>query len=321
MTDIEGPAFLAGNGDMHGRVRTHGWQATPLGAIASWPQSLRTVVGLMLQARQPMFLAWGRDLTLLYNDEYATVLGAKHPKALGQPFRLVWSDIWPQFGPLVQRVIAGEALSFEDLPITVRRNGYLEDTWFSFSYTPVRDESGGVAGLFCACTETTVQVLAGRRQAFRLGLEERLRDLADPREIMAVAAELLGQHLRVGRCGYGEADETGHSIIVEQAWTDGVMPDIVGSHRIADFGSDAAASYRAGHTIRVDDILADAGVERYGRSRLCRPWRHARQAHRAARQSRTVCGVLLCPSRNAASLDRGGAGAGPRCRRAHLGRG
>ena len=179
MTGVEGPAFLAGDGDMHRRIRSHGWQATPLGTIASWPQSLRTVAGLMLQARQPMFIAWGPDLTLLYNDEYATVLGTKHLTALGQPFRLAWSDIWPQFGPLVQRVIAGEALSFEDLPITMCRNGYMEDTWFSFSYTPVRDESGGIAGLFCACTETTAKVRG--EQKLRAN-EAQLRELNETLE-------------------------------------------------------------------------------------------------------------------------------------------
>ncbi|WP_232481104.1 PAS domain-containing sensor histidine kinase [Roseomonas sp. KE2513] len=105
-----------------------------------------------------MFVAWGPDLTFLYNDEYAAVLGAKHPHALGQPFSQAWSDIWPQFGPIVRRVMAGEALSFEDLPIPMRRNGYDEDTWFSFSYTPLQDETEQIAGLFCACTETTSKV-------------------------------------------------------------------------------------------------------------------------------------------------------------------
>jgi PAS domain S-box-containing protein len=112
----------------------------------------------MLQAKQAMFVAWGTELTLLYNDDYATVLGSKHPHALGQAFATAWSDIWPQFGPIVQRVLGGEALSFEDLPIPMRRNGYAEDTWFSFSYTPLRNEEGGIAGLFCACIETTAKV-------------------------------------------------------------------------------------------------------------------------------------------------------------------
>ncbi|MBI0539609.1 PAS domain-containing sensor histidine kinase [Roseomonas sp. KE2513] len=150
--------FLADGGEMGERVRARSWSTTPLGSAEAWPQSLRTAVCLVLHAKQPMFVAWGPDLTFLYNDEYAAVLGAKHPHALGQPFSQAWSDIWPQFGPIVRRVMAGEALSFEDLPIPMRRNGYDEDTWFSFSYTPLQDETEQIAGLFCACTETTSKV-------------------------------------------------------------------------------------------------------------------------------------------------------------------
>jgi PAS domain S-box-containing protein len=109
-----------------------------------------------------MFVAWGPELTLLYNDDYTAVLGSKHPHALEQPFRAAWSDIWPQFGPLVRRVIAGEALSFDDLPIPMQRNGYPEETWFSFSYTPLQDEDGRIPGLFCACNETTAKVRGER---------------------------------------------------------------------------------------------------------------------------------------------------------------
>ncbi|HQT80455.1 MAG TPA: PAS domain-containing protein, partial [Rhodopila sp.] len=151
------------------RVRAFDWSNTPVGAPDAWPQSLRTAVCLVLAAKQPMFLAWGSALTLLYNDAYAGVLGSKHPKALGQPFEMAWSDIWPQFGPLVGRVMAGEALSFDDLPIMMRRNGYPEDTSFSFSYTPLHDESGRIAGLFCACVETTAKVRA--EQQLRVAAE------------------------------------------------------------------------------------------------------------------------------------------------------
>lgn len=154
--------FLAGGGELGERVRAFNWSATPLGPTEDWPQSLRTAAGLVLQARQPMFLAWGPELTLFYNDAYSVVLGSKHPRALGQAFAVAWSDIWPQFGPLVQRVMDGEALSFEDLPIPMQRNGYLEETWFNFSYTPLLDEAGEVAGLFCACVETTAKMQAER---------------------------------------------------------------------------------------------------------------------------------------------------------------
>ena len=166
-TDLPTPSIeselLANSGELGERVLAYDWAATPLGPSHAWPQSLQTSVGLILRARQPMFIAWGTELTLLYNDAYSVVLGSKHPHALGQPFATAWSDIWPQFKPLVERVIAGESLSFDNLPIRMQRNGYPEDTWFNFSYTPVQDEAGQVAGLFCVCLETTGKVLAERQ--------------------------------------------------------------------------------------------------------------------------------------------------------------
>jgi PAS domain S-box-containing protein len=136
--------------------------------------ALKLYAGLMLDAQQAMFIAWGEELTFLYNDKYAPILGAKHPHALGLPFADVWSDIWEQIKPLVDSTMAGEASWHEDLLIPMRRNGYLEDAWFSFSYTPIRDENGRVAGMLCAATETTGKVLAQRQQ---LGERERLRQM------------------------------------------------------------------------------------------------------------------------------------------------
>lgn len=169
------------------RTRNLDWSGTPLGAPQAWPQSLRTAVGLVLHAKQPMFVAWGPDLTLIYNDGYATILGNKHPRALGQAFSEAWSDIWPQFGPIVRAVMAGEAQSFDDLPIPMRRYGYQEDTWFSFSYTPLRDENGQIAGLFCACSETTSKIHA----------EQALR--AQEAELEARVAERTAELARVWR--------------------------------------------------------------------------------------------------------------------------
>jgi len=168
------PDFLSGGGEMGARMRTHDWSTSPLGNPESWPQSLRTLVRLMLNARQPMFIAWGPELAFLYNDDYAPVFGAKHPHVLGLPFAEIWSDIWEQIEPLVDRTLSGRAVWQEDLLIPMERNGYREDTWFSFSYNPVWDDSGAIAGMFCACTETTNKVLAERQ----IGTErERLREL------------------------------------------------------------------------------------------------------------------------------------------------
>jgi len=173
------PQFLAGGGNVGALMREKDWSSSPLGPPDSWPQSLRTVVGLLLQSRFPMFVAWGRDLGFLYNDPYAEILGAKHPAALGSRFHDIWSEIWSDISPLIDAAMAGQATYREDLPLVMNRKGYDEHTWFTFSYSPVRDESGRVAGMFCAVSETTQKVLAER------GLrenEQRLRSLNETLE-------------------------------------------------------------------------------------------------------------------------------------------
>jgi PAS domain S-box-containing protein len=154
--------FLADGGRMGALMRSHDWSTSPLGPPAAWPQSLRTVVGLLLQSRFPMFVAWGSELGFLYNDSYAEILGTKHPSALGKRFCDIWSEIWSDISPLIDAALAGQASYREDLPLVMNRKGYDEETWFTFSYSPVRDESGKVAGMFCAVSETTQKVLAER---------------------------------------------------------------------------------------------------------------------------------------------------------------
>jgi signal transduction histidine kinase/CheY-like chemotaxis protein len=154
--------FLAGGGSTGALMRAHDWSESPLGPPDTWPQSLRTVVGLLLQSQFPMFVAWGPELGFLYNDPYAEILGAKHPRALGRRFYDIWSEIWPDISPLIDAAMAGHASYREDLPLVMNRKGYDEQTWFTFSYSPVRDDSGKVSGMFCACSETTRRVLAER---------------------------------------------------------------------------------------------------------------------------------------------------------------
>ncbi|HYI42826.1 MAG TPA: PAS domain-containing protein, partial [Sphingomicrobium sp.] len=157
--------FLAGGGESGALMRSLDWSASPLGPPSGWPQSLRSIVSLVLNSRFPMFLAWGAELGFLYNDAYAPILGTKHPLAMGKRFSDIWAEIWPDISPLIDAALAGEATFRENLPLVMRRNGYDEQAWFTFSYSPVRDESGRVAGMFCACSETTDTVLAERRAA------------------------------------------------------------------------------------------------------------------------------------------------------------
>jgi PAS domain S-box-containing protein len=158
--DPDVPQFLSGGGETGALMRSMNWTESPLGPPAHWPQSLRTVVGLMLNSKFPMFVAWGSELGFLYNDKYAEILGAKHPEAMGRRFTEVWSEIWEDIQPLIDKALAGEATYSEDLPLLVRRNGFEEQAYFTFSYSPLHDESGGVGGMFCAVTETTEEIAA-----------------------------------------------------------------------------------------------------------------------------------------------------------------
>lgn len=161
--EAKAPTFLSGGGTVGALMRAHDWSHSPLGSPEGWPQSLRSVVGLLLNSRFPMFVAWGPELGFLYNDAYAEILGSKHPAALGARFYDIWSEIWPDISPLIDAAMGGEATFRENLPLTMNRKGFDEQTWFTFSYSPVRDESGQVAGMFCACSETTDTVLAQKR--------------------------------------------------------------------------------------------------------------------------------------------------------------
>ncbi|MEA3000471.1 MAG: hypothetical protein QOK17_2304 [Sphingomonadales bacterium] len=172
----DGLAFLADGGEMGERLRAYDWASNPLGPPAAWPQALKTATGMLLSTKFPMFIAWGAELRFLYNDAYADVLGGKHPAALGHAFEDIWADIWSDIEPLVRGALAGEPTYRENLPLTMTRKGYPEQTWFTFSYGTLRGDRGEAEGMFCVCTETTAQVLAERE---RIGEAERLRQLFD----------------------------------------------------------------------------------------------------------------------------------------------
>ena len=153
-------AFLSGTGAVARAMREADWSASALGHPGQWPQSLRSVVNLLIGSAFPMFVCWGPQLATLYNDAYAEILGEKHPVALGKPLLETWSEISADIEPLVARALAGESTFLENLPLRMRRHGFDEDTWFTFSYSPVLGEDGRTAGMYCACVETTRSVLA-----------------------------------------------------------------------------------------------------------------------------------------------------------------
>lgn len=145
------------------RTRHHDWSQTPLGTPDQWPQSLRTSVSILLNSRFPMFVWWGKHLTTIYNDAYKIIAGDKHPALLGRSGREAWSEIWEDLAPLVRNVFNGTSTWSEDLMLHIRRRDFIEETYFTFSYSPILDETGSVAGLFCAVVETTEKVFSKRK--------------------------------------------------------------------------------------------------------------------------------------------------------------
>ncbi|PTQ62428.1 PAS/PAC sensor hybrid histidine kinase [Sphingomonas aurantiaca] len=154
--------FLTGGDEMAAMIRAHDWSSSPLGPIAGWSQSLRSIVSLMLASEFAMCLAWGDELGFLYNDHYARIMHDKHPAALGRPFADVWADVWSDISPLVDKALGGDASFFENLPLVTNRKGYDEQAWFTFSYSPLRDDSGAIAGMFCSTYESTERVQTER---------------------------------------------------------------------------------------------------------------------------------------------------------------
>jgi len=145
---------------MGAMMRAHDWPSSPLGALDTWSGPLCTSIGIMLNSAFPVFAVWGPELSFLYNDLFAEILAKKHPEALGRPFREIWSDVWNDIQPLIARALDGEAIYMENMPFRMMRKGYEEDTFVTFSYSPLRDEQGKIQGLFCTCAETTQQVRA-----------------------------------------------------------------------------------------------------------------------------------------------------------------
>ena len=162
-------------------IETFDWSTTPLGPRERWPASLEAIYSMMLSSPLSMCATWGPEQTLLYNAAYAPILGLRHPAALGRPISEVWADVWSEIGPLIDRVLGDEAVSFVDLHLVMTRNGYDEDTWWSFAYNPIRDGTR-VMGILNIANETTLGVVAAR-QRDEAEAQLRMRNAALKREV------------------------------------------------------------------------------------------------------------------------------------------
>ncbi len=155
-TDSNKFYFLEGGGEMGKLIRDKDWSKTPLGDPNTWPQPLRTMVGVLLDNPFGMYIAWGKEYTQIYNDGYRPILGAtKHPQALGIGTRETFSEVWHIIGSMFDRVMDGEAVGFPDFMLPLERNGFVETCYFDFAYSPIRLETGEVGGVLVTVIETT----------------------------------------------------------------------------------------------------------------------------------------------------------------------
>ena len=153
-----------GSSELAGLLRSFDWTTTALGPPETWPRALKTAVGIMLTSQQPIWIGWGDDLIYFYNDAYKSIIGGKHPRARGQPTRKVWSEIWGDIGPMLAQARQGSIGTYVKSQLLImERNGYPEETYYTFSYSPIRDDAGRPAGIFCANTDDTDRVI-GERQ-------------------------------------------------------------------------------------------------------------------------------------------------------------
>jgi hypothetical protein len=191
------PEFLSGGGEMGALMRAHNWAATPLGPPASWPQSLKTVVRILLTSRYQMWMGWGPELSFFYNDAYRPTLGVKHAWALGAPASEVWKEIWPDIGPRIDHVLEnGEATWDEGLLLFLERSGYPEETYHTFSYSPLSNDQGEIVGMLCVVTEETERVIGERRLSSLRELASEIAGINTQVEVLAATQRGLAANLK-----------------------------------------------------------------------------------------------------------------------------
>jgi hypothetical protein len=219
-------AWLVGGGEMGACVRATDWSATPLGPIDFWPQSLRTTVSLCLASNFPISLAWGAGHVQIYNDGYWPICGEKHPHSLGQDFTTCWASAWPVIGEAFERAMSGLKSFLEDQRMFLDRNGYLEETFFTFSFSPIYDESGGIGGLFHPVTETTAKMIGERRTRALRDLAAATARARTTDEAFTLAVRTLNQYpLDVPFALVNQLDASGsEGRLIAQ--TDGLPPEI-----------------------------------------------------------------------------------------------
>jgi signal transduction histidine kinase len=189
------PDFLSGGGELGELIRAFDWSSTSLGPVQQWPHSLRTCMRIMLTSRQPIWIGWGRELIKLYNDPYKAIVGGKHPWALGKPASVVWRDIWREIEPMLRQVMEQDTGTYvESQLLIMERNGYPEETYYTFSYTPIPGDDGGTAGMICANTDDTDRIISERQLLTLTRLGKRLTDSQHNEEVVQKTLSALAEN-------------------------------------------------------------------------------------------------------------------------------
>jgi signal transduction histidine kinase/CheY-like chemotaxis protein len=178
-------------------MRAFDWTSTRIGAPDAWPKSLRTAVGIMLTSRQPIWIGWGRELIFLYNEPYKSIIGGKHPWALGKPTSVVWREIWQDIGPMLSQAMGGSEGTYVEAQLLImERNGYPEETYYTFSYSPIPADDGAVGGIFCANTDDTQRVIGERQLALLRELATSTAEARTWQQACERSAQALGTNPR-----------------------------------------------------------------------------------------------------------------------------
>ncbi|MNM51263.1 Blue-light-activated protein [compost metagenome] len=252
--------WLDGGGLMAERIRTHDWATTPLGALEQWPDVLKTTVALCLASRFPQAVLWGADLVTLHNDAFSQILGDK-PLALGRPFSEVWQEAWADISSMADRALAGEAVYIQDFALVIDRHNGPELAYFTFCYSPIRDQDGSIVGMLDTVTETTASVVANQRLEFLDDLGRAVANATDPDHILSITTRRLVEHLKLSSCAYAvmDADEDGFTICGDAVALG--SPRLVGQYRLAAFGHLALSRLRGGLPLVINDNLTELAAE------------------------------------------------------------
>jgi PAS domain S-box-containing protein len=207
--------FLPPGGTMGELIRSHDWSKTPLGPIEQWPPTLLSNLAMILESPVPLQICWGRELTMLYNDAYIKVLGDKHV-ALGKRFLDVLLEARETIEPLIEKAFSGESVLFENGPFTLMRQGFLKEAWFDFSFSPIRDDQGVIAGVLNIAIETSERTQA--EDAQRLCMKKLLQIFSASPAFLVMTDAQSGRHIEVDETfcqlsGYSREEILGRTCI------------------------------------------------------------------------------------------------------------